>query len=115
MYGGYYGAWGYYDDDWMWGAAMVTTVAVVAVAASADDDDDDDDDKPAATTQGGLPCVPVIKELEGMTYYLCGSQHYVLAYSGTGPIYVPVPTPEQSGQPGQPAMPPGVQPAPPPS
>ena len=65
MYGGYYGAWGYHDDDWMWGLALGTTVAVVAIAAS---EDDDDYDKPAATTQGGLPCVPVIKELEGMTY-----------------------------------------------
>jgi hypothetical protein len=29
-----------------------------------------------------------------MTYYLCGDQHFVLAYGGTGPVYIPVPAPE---------------------
>jgi hypothetical protein len=86
----------------MWGLAIGTTVAAVAIAA--DDDDDDDDDTTTTTTtttinntaptaQGGLPCVPVVKEQDGMTYYQCGQQHYVLAYGGTGPIYMPVPTP----------------------
>ena len=67
---------------------------------TSDDDDDDDDTTTTttvttgtATTQGGLPCVPVMKEQDGMTYYLCGQQHYVLAYGGAGPIYIPVPTP----------------------
>ena len=40
-----------------------------------------------------------------MTYYQCGQQHYVLAYGGAGPIYMPVPTP------GQPVAPPDKQPA----
>ena len=30
-----------------------------------------------------------------MTYYQCGQQHYVLAYGGAGPIYMPVPAPAQ--------------------
>jgi hypothetical protein len=90
----------------MWGVAIGTTVAAVAVtAAASDDDDDDDDDVKTTTAQGGLPCVPVIKEQDGMTYYQCGEQHYVLAYGGAGPIYMPVPTPEQ------PAAPPDKQPA----
>ena len=40
-----------------------------------------------------------------MTYYQCGQQHYVLAYGGAGPIYMPVPAP------GQPVTPPDKQPA----
>jgi hypothetical protein len=117
-YGGYYGAWGYYDNDWMWGVAVGTTVAVVAVSAAASDDDEDETKTTTTTTttinnnatpapQGGLPCAPVIKELNGMTYYQCGQQHYVLAYGGAGPIYMPVPTPAESAAPpaNQPAQP----------
>ena len=29
--------------------------------------------------------MPVMKEQEGMTYYLCGQQHYVLAYGRDRP------------------------------
>jgi hypothetical protein len=101
----------------MWGVAIGTTVAAVAVTAAASDDDDDDDDTTTTTTttttinnntataQGGLPCAPVIKEQDGMTYYQCGQQHYVLAYGGAGPIYMPVPAP------GEPVAPPDKQPA----
>jgi hypothetical protein len=115
-YGGYYGAWGYYDNDWMWGMAIGTTMMIGAVAIAESDDDDDHEHTTTTTTttinntttpQGGLPCVPVIKEQGGMTYYQCGQQHYVLAYGGTGPIYIPVPAP------GTPAEPP-ASPAPPP-
>ena len=96
----------------MWGVAVGTTVAAVAIAA--DDDDDDDDTTTTTTTttiqhpataQAGLPCAPVIKEQDGMTYYQCGQQHYVLAYGGAGPIYMPVPAPAQ------PVAPPDKQPA----
>jgi hypothetical protein len=119
FYGGYWGAWGYYDDDWMWGIAVGTTVAAVAVTAAAEDDDDEEEDDeeenaddgdpegdvaPITTTtltsgttatalEGRLPCNPVIKEQDSMTYYLCGDQHFVLAYGGTGPVYIPVPAP----------------------
>jgi hypothetical protein len=100
----------------MWGVAIGTTVAAVAVTAAASDDEEDDDAKTTTTTtttinntttaaQAGLPCAPVIKEQDGMTYYQCGEQHYVLAYSGIGPIYMPVPAPGQS------ATPPEKQPA----
>jgi hypothetical protein len=93
----------------MWGVAIGTTVAAVAITAADDDDDDDTTTTTTTTTtaaaQGGLPCVPVIKEQDGMTYYQCGQQHYVLAYGGTGPIYMPVPAPAQ------PAAPPDKQPA----
>ena len=40
-----------------------------------------------------------------MTYYQCGQQHYVLAYGGAGPIYMPVPAPAP------PAAPPDQSPA----
>jgi hypothetical protein len=92
----------------MWGLAIGTTVAAVAISASEDDHHHDEDEKTTTTTttinnnttvQGGLPCVPVVKEQDGMTYYLCGQQHYVLAYGGTGPIYMPVPAPGQVNSP----------------
>jgi len=78
----------------MWGVA-VGTVAVVAVAAASEDDDDTTTTTTTTTTtaQAALPCAPVIKEQDGMTYYQCGQQHYVLAYGGGGPIYMPVPAP----------------------
>jgi hypothetical protein len=100
----------------MWGMAIGTTM-VIGAAAIADDDDDDDEKTTTTTTtvnnntvtaQAGLPCAPVVKELNGMSYYLCGTQHYVLAYGGTGPIYMPVPNPDQ------PAAAPASKPAPPP-
>jgi len=95
----------------MWGIAVGTTVAAVAVTAAAEDDDEDEDEEvvttittttttgttsstTTATLEGGLPCNPVIKNQDGMTYYLCGEQHFVLAYAGTGPVYIPVPAPE---------------------
>jgi hypothetical protein len=100
----------------MWGLAVGTTVAAVAVSAAAAEEDDEEDDDgeeedddnaaaittttsptssngSAATLQGGLPCNPVIKQQDAMTYYLCGDQHFVLAYGGTGPVYIPVPAP----------------------
>jgi hypothetical protein len=151
MYGGYYGAWGYHSNDWMWGVAIGTTVAVVAL--SADDDDDDvtviQQAAPAGTTivtapgttttitttangasttavtanaapaptmvqvipQATLPCAPVTKEVEGTTYYQCAQQHYVLAYGGAGPIYMPVPPPVVPAAPAAPAAAPPATPA----
>jgi hypothetical protein len=102
----------------MWGLAVGTTVAAVAVsAAAAEDEDEDEEDEEdvdeaaaaaatptpptaAATSgtsgapvQGGLPCDPLTKEHDETIYYVCGEQHFVLAYGGTGPVYVPVPAP----------------------
>jgi hypothetical protein len=103
MYGGYYGGWGYYDDDWMFGLAIGTTMfATAAIVASDDDDDDDDDDEDdvhvhtttTTTTQGGLPCTPAVYDLQGVNYYACGAQYYILAYAATGPVYMPVPAPQ---------------------
>jgi len=155
MYGGYYGAWGYHSNDWMWGVAIGTTIAVVAI--SEDDDDDvvvvQQQAAPAGTTivtapgttttitttangasstavtnnaapaqgptlvpvvpQATLPCTPVTKEVEGTTYYQCAQQHYVLAYGGAGPIYMPVPPPAAPAAPaGTPsAAPPAAKPS----
>ena len=103
FYGGYWGAWGYYDDDWMWGVGVSVAAVAVTVAAEAEDEEDEEDAADAVVTtgttsstpQGSLPCNPVIKQQEEMTYYLCDEQHFILAYGGTGPVYIPVPAPEQ--------------------
>jgi Meckel syndrome type 1 protein len=118
FYGGYYGAWGFYADDWMWGMAVGVGVAAVAVAATENETEGESDstttttittttvpsDTPAATSGAEavtpvteLPCTPVTKNQDEVRYSLCGPQHYVLAYGGTGPIYIPVPPPEDSG------------------
>lgn len=92
----YYGGYGYYDDDWMWGMAVGTTMVVAASAASDDDDDDETtviNTTTTTSTGATLPCNPTVTTFEGMTYYQCGEQHYVLAYGGAGPIYMPVPPP----------------------
>lgn len=120
-YGGYWGAWGYHDNDWMWGIAIGTTVAAVAVAASDDDDDEDEVTTTTTTTttnnttinttstpQAGLPCVSGTKAVNGVTYYQCDQQHYVLAYGGTGPIYVPVPAPDEGAATPAQSSPPGA-------
>ena len=38
-----------------------------------------------------------------MTYYQCNQQHYVMAYGGAGPIYIPVEAPPAAAAPAQPA------------
>jgi hypothetical protein len=96
----------------MWGVAVGATVAAVAVTAASDDDDEATTTTTTTTTinnttttvPGGLPCAPVVKEQDGVTYYQCGQQHYVLAYGGIGPIYMPV------AAPGEPAAPPPDKP-----
>ena len=104
MYGGYYGGWGYYDDDdWMIGLAVGT--AVVATAVAVDEEDDHHEHTTTTTTttttgaQATLPCTPTVTDVDGMTYYACGQQHYMLAYGGSGPIYIPVPTPQPASPP----------------
>jgi len=92
-------------------AVGVTFTAVAATAAEEEDDDEEGEGEGVVTTittttatgetsstttttlEGGLPCNPVIKNQDAMTYYLCGEQHFVLAYGGTGPVYIPVPAP----------------------
>jgi len=96
----------------MWGMAVGVTFTAVAVADAAEEEDDEEDEDDGVVTtitttttratsstttttlEGGLPCNPVIKNQDAMTYYLCGEQHFVLAYGGTGPVYIPVPAPE---------------------
>ena len=93
----YYGGYGYYDDDWMWGVAIGTTMVVGAAAVASDDDDDEttiiNNTTTAPATQATLPCNPAVSSVEGVTYYQCGPQYYVQAYGGTGPIYMPVSPP----------------------
>jgi hypothetical protein len=40
-----------------------------------------------------LPCEPQIVSLQGIDYYLCGSQYYVQVYGIDGWMYVPVSSP----------------------
>jgi hypothetical protein len=94
MYGGYYGGWDYYDNDELIVGMMVGGV-VGAAAASADDDEETTTTTTTTTTPAALPCNPTVKQISGVTYYLCGTQYYVQAYGGTGPIYMPVPPPGQ--------------------
>jgi hypothetical protein len=95
MYGGYYGGYGYYDDDWMMGMAIGTTMVIGAAAVASDDDDDSTTTTTTTTSTApaALPCDPTVTTVQGVTYYQCGPQHYVQAYGSTGPIYMPVPPP----------------------
>jgi hypothetical protein len=40
-----------------------------------------------------LPCEPEVVSLQGIDYYLCGSQYYVQVYGIDGWMYVPVSSP----------------------
>jgi hypothetical protein len=95
-YGGYYGpGWDYYDNDWMFGMT-VGVVTGAAVASAADDDDDETTTTTTTTTTpatAALPCNPTVTTVSDVTYYQCGTQYFVQAYGGTGPIYMPVPPP----------------------
>jgi hypothetical protein len=62
-------------------------------AAAAYDDEETTTTTTTTTTTGGLPCDPTTVEVQGVTYYQCGTQYYVEAYGGSGPIYMPVPPP----------------------
>jgi hypothetical protein len=96
MYGGYYGGWDHYDNDELFVGMMVGGV-VGAAAASADDDETTTTTTTTTTAApAALPCNPTVRDISGVTYYLCGTQYYVQAYGGTGPIYMPVPPPGQN-------------------
>jgi len=46
----------------------------------------------AYVQDSALPCSnPNVTEIQGVTYYQCGSTWYTQAYGNTGVIYVPVP------------------------
>jgi len=47
----------------------------------------------AAEPANGLPCEPTVEEIEGVTYYACDQDYYILAYGAAGPAYTPVPSP----------------------
>ena len=66
---------------------MVVGAAVVASS------DDDDEKTTTTTTQAALPCDPTVSNVNSTTYYKCGTQYYVQAYGGSGPIYMPVAPP----------------------
>jgi hypothetical protein len=96
MYGGYYGGWDYYDDDFAEALVVGTVVAGTAVAiAESDDDDDDDDDDTIDTSSlpSQLPCQPIVHDVQGVKYYQCGSQFFVEVYGGGGPLFMPVAPP----------------------
>jgi hypothetical protein len=58
---------------------------------------------PAVVPLLTLPCNATGTEVNGMTYYQCSQQYYVMAYGGAGPIYIPVGPPDTAAAPAQPA------------
>ena len=94
MYGGYYGGWDYYDDDWA--EAMVVGAVVVGSAAAIAESDDDDDDQEVATSSmpSQLPCEPVVHDVQGVKYYQCNAQYFVEVFGGSGPMFMPVAPPQ---------------------
>ena len=49
-----------------------------------------------AVQDSALPCSnPNVTEIQGVTYYQCGSTWYTQAYGSTGVIYMPVPRPSE--------------------
>ncbi|HEX7374235.1 MAG TPA: hypothetical protein VF277_04630 [Steroidobacteraceae bacterium] len=91
MYGGYYGGWDHYDDDWA--EVAVAGAIVVGAAAAASDDDDEDDESISSSYPSVLPCQPIVHNIEGVKYYQCGTQYFVDVYGGSGPMYMPVAPP----------------------
>ena len=87
---------GYDDDDHELAAGLVVGAVVGAAAASADNETTTTTTTTttAATTSASLPCNPSVSTVEGVTYYKCGQQHYVQAYGGSGPIYMPTQPPK---------------------
>lgn len=96
MYGGYYGGWDHYDDDWA--EAMIVGTVVVGAAAAASDDDEDDDESSSTSLPSTLPCQPIVQEVDGVKYYQCGAQYFVEVYGGSGPLFMPVAPPAAKGQ-----------------
>ena len=87
---------GYDDDDHELAAGLVVGAVVGAAAASAGQESTTTTTTTttAATTSASLPCNPSVSTVEGVTYYKCGQQHYVQAYGGSGPIYMPTQPPK---------------------
>jgi hypothetical protein len=93
VYGGYYGG-GCWDCEDELIVGMVVGGMVGAAAASSVEEETTTTTT-TTTTSSGLPCNPTVSEVNGVTYYQCGTQYYVQAYGGTGPIYMPTPPPGQ--------------------
>lgn len=72
----------------------------VVVAASEDDESTTTTTTTTTTTSQILPCAPTVINVSGVTYYQCGTQYYVQAYSSSGPIYMPVAAPDAAAPPG---------------
>ena len=72
---------------------MVVGGVMVGAASDYDDDETSTTTTTTTTTTGGLPCDPTVMDVDNVRYYQCGSQYYVEAYGGSGPIYMPVAPP----------------------
>lgn len=71
--------------------------AVVGGAAVAASEEEETTTTTTTVTSGMvsvLPCQPTVTNVEGVTYYQCGTQYYVEAYGGSGPIFMPVSPPQ---------------------
>jgi hypothetical protein len=48
---------------------------------------------PPPSGSASLPCDPNVSDINGVTYYQCGSTWYTAAYGSSGVIYMPVSPP----------------------
>jgi len=92
MYGGYYGGWDYYDDDWA--EVMVAGAVVVGTAAAISEDDEESKESSSSSLPTTLPCQPIVHDIEGVKYYQCNTQWFVEVYGGGGPMFMPVAPPK---------------------
>ena len=82
---------------------MVAGTAVTLAEAAEDDDEETTTTTTVVTSSepsmgtsapvSFLPCEPSVLTFEGVTYYRCGSQHYVEAIGAGGTVYMPVAPP----------------------
>jgi hypothetical protein len=93
MYGGYYGGWDYYDDDWA-EAMVVGAVVVGSAAAIAESEEDDEQEVATSSMPSQLPCEPIVHDVKGVKYYQCNAQYFVEVFGGSGPMFMPVAPPQ---------------------
>lgn len=107
---GYYPPSGQYDENnWDDGEVAAVAVGAAAIGAMAGYAAGESNTTQSVTTapapsttvvyaappagNASLPCSPNTSEVNGVTYYQCGSDWYTQAYGSNGVIYQPVPAP----------------------
>jgi hypothetical protein len=67
---------------------------VGGAAAEASEEEETTTTTTTTSVSSTLPCQPTVTNVDGVTYYQCGTQYYVEAYGGSGPIFMPVSPPQ---------------------